>query len=172
MTNQTMILIETDRLLLRQPGADDLNALVAFYNSERSAMAGGNVAYAEAVTRAYAVLGHWVHRGYGLFAITLKGDEAAIGMSGPYFPPGRPETEVGWVLFDGAEGHGYATEAAKAAVQYAKETLHWTEVVHYIVTENVSSIAVAERLGAILDQNAPQPKPETPCLVYRQPSRQ
>lgn len=167
---QAIIVIETDRLILRQPDARDISALVAFYNSKRSAMAGGNVAYPEAVTRAYAVLGHWVHRGYGLFAITLKGDDTAIGMSGPYFPPGRPETEVGWLLFDGAEGHGYATEAAKAVIEYAKKTLHWTEVVHYIDTENINSIAVAERLGALPDSNAQQPKPERPCLVYRQPS--
>lgn len=170
-TGQTMILIETDRLILRQPDARDVDGLVTFYNSKRSAMAGGNVSYPEAVTRAYSVLGHWVHRGYGLFAITLKGNDAAIGMAGPNFPPGRPETEIGWVLFDGAEGYGYATEAAKATIDYAKKTLLWTEIVHYIVTENVSSIAVAERVGAELDPQAQQPKPDYPCLVYRQSRR-
>jgi len=168
---QTMNIIETDRLILRQPDARDVEGLAKFYNSKRSAMAGGNVSYPEAVTRAYAILGHWVHRGFGLFAITLKGTDAAIGMAGPYFPPGRPETEVGWVLFDGAEGHGYATEAANAAIEYARKTLLWTEIVHYIIKENASSIAVAERVGAELDPDAPQPKPESPCLVYRQTVR-
>jgi len=146
-----MILIETDRLILRQPNAKDVDSLTRFYNSKRSAMAGGDVPYSEAVSRAYAVLGHWVHRGYGLFAITRRADDAAVGMAGPYFPPGRPETEVGWVLFDGAEGHGYATEAAKATIAYARDTLRWTDIVHYIVAENTSSIAVAERVGAKLD---------------------
>ena len=162
-------MVETQRLILRQPDARDVNALITFYLSERSAMAGGNVPYPEAVTRAYAMLGHWSHRGYGLFAITRKGDDTAIGMSGPYFPPGRPEPEVGWVLFEGAEGYGYATEAAKAAVNYARNTLDWTVIVHYIDPENTRSVAVAERIGAKLDQAAPQPKPDKPCLVYRQP---
>lgn len=161
--------IETQRLILRPPDERDVAALIAFYTSERSAMAGGNVTYPEAVTRAYAMLGHWVHRGYGMFAITLKGDDTAIGISGPYFPPGRPETEVGWVLFEGAEGYGYATEAARAVVNYAKATLGWPEVVHYIDPENTASVAVAERLGAKPDPNAPQPKPDKPCLIYRQP---
>jgi len=170
-TNKIMKRIETQRLILRQPDASDTDSLIAFYNSKRSAMAGGNVAYADAVTRAYAVLGHWVHRGYGLFTVTLKEDNAAIGMSGPYFPPGRPETEVGWVLFEGAEGYGYATEAATAAIDYARNTLHWTDIVHYIDANNIRSIAVAERIGAQLDPNAPQPKPDKPCLVYRQLNR-
>jgi RimJ/RimL family protein N-acetyltransferase len=45
----------------------------------------------------------------------------------------------------------------------------WQEVVSYIAPENHRSIALAERLGAALDKNAPQPKPEKPCLVYRHP---
>ena len=163
------MIIETERLTLRRPDERDVDALIDFYISERSSMAGGNVSYPEAVTRAYAMLGHWANRGYGMFAITLKGDDTAIGMSGPYYPPGRPETEVGWGLFAGAEGHGYATEAAAAVVKFARETLGWSEVVHYIDAENTASIALAERLGAKLDPDAAQPKPDKPCLVYRQP---
>ena len=165
-----MTTLVTQRLILRKPNSSDVERLALFYNSERSLMAGGNVNYAESVTRAYAVLGHWTHRGYGLFAITLNGNDEAIGMAGPYYPLGRPETEVGWVLFDGAEGNGYATEAALAAVKFSRETLQWKEVVHYIDKHNFRSIAVAERLGAFLDINATQPKPDKPCLVYRQPS--
>lgn len=160
--------IETQRLILRKPIIDDIDALIDFYVSKRSSMAGGNVSYAEAVTRAYAMFGHWAHRSYGLFSITLKDDDTALGMAGPYFPPGRPETEIGWILFEGAEGHGYATEAAKACVDFVREELKWNEIVHYIDAENIASIAVAERIGAQLDTDAIQPKPDKPCLVYRQ----
>ena len=132
-------------------------------------MAGGNVSYSRAVTRAYAMLGHWEHRGYGLFAITVKGQDRAVGMAGPYYPAGRPETEIGWVLFEGAEKQGYATEAALATIKFARDVLHWSQIVHYIDAENIRSIAVAERLGARLDSDALQPKPEQPCLIYRQP---
>jgi len=164
-----MTVIETQRLVLRKPDADCIDDLIRFYVSERSAMAGGYVSYPEAVTRAYAILGHWEHRGYGLFVISEKQSSINIGMTGPYFPPGRPEKEVGWVLFEGFERQGYATEGARAAIEYSRKTLGWTDIVHYIDTKNIKSISVAERLGAILDLNAPQPKPDNPCLVYRQP---
>jgi len=164
-----MNVIETQRLTLHKPDANCVDDLADFYVSERSAMAGGHVSYSEAVTRAYAMLGHWEHRGYGLFLISEKQSGKSVGMTGPYFPPGRPETEVGWILFDGFERKGYATEAARAAIGYAQESLGWKDVVHYIDELNTSSIAVAERLGAVLDLNAPQPKPDRPCLVYRQP---
>lgn len=164
-----MIEIETQRLVLMQPDDSVVENLIEFYTSKRSSMAGGDVPYSDAVTRAYAMLGHWVHRGYGLFTISRKEDKACVGMTGPYYPPGRPEKEVGWILFDGYEGHGYATEAANAVIAYAQSTLGWTDIVHYIDSENSASISVAERLGAKLDRDAVQPKPAQPCLVYRQP---
>ncbi|WP_417525273.1 GNAT family N-acetyltransferase [Marinovum sp.] len=161
--------LETERLVLRPPEARDVPALTEFYVSERSRYAGGNVPRAKAWSNAAAMLGHWQIRGYGLWAVTLRGDDTAIGLVGPYYPDGRPETEIGWELFDGAEGHGYALEAARAAVKDCRERLGWTEIVHYIAPENTRSIALAERLGAYLDVDAPQPKPDFPCLVYRQP---
>lgn len=161
--------LKTERLNLNRPDASCVDDLVNFYVSNRSAMAGGGVILSEAVTRAYAMLGHWVHRGYGLFEIIERENGNRVGMTGPYFPPGRPETEVGWILFDGYEGKGYATEAASEVLKYCWNELGWKTIVHYIDHENTASIAVADRLGAALDPNAVQPKPDKPCLVYRQP---
>lgn len=161
--------LTTDRLTLRPLGAEDVEAMIAFYVSERAAMAGGNVDAARAATNAYAMLGHWVHRGYGLFAVEETQTGNVVGMAGPYYPVGRPETEIGWVLFDGHEGKGFATEAARATLDFARKTLGWTDIVSYIAPENQGSVRVAERLGATLDTAAPQPKPGDNALVYRHP---
>jgi len=118
-----MTVLETERLVLIRPDASHVDELIEFYVSDRSAMAGGGVPYPDAVTRAYSILGHWTHRDYGLFSILRKEDDARVGMTGPYYPPGRPEKEVGWILFDGFEHNGYATEAAAAAIEYARKTL-------------------------------------------------
>ncbi|WP_136441938.1 GNAT family N-acetyltransferase [Pacificoceanicola onchidii] len=137
--------ITTDRLTLRPIQKRDAEAMTAM------------------------MLGHWEMRGYGLWAVTETGAADILGMVGPFFPDGWPETEIGWVMFDGAEGKGYAFEAAKAAISDARTRLGWRDIVHYINPENSRSIALAERLGAVLDPNAEQPKPGSHALIYRQP---
>lgn len=162
--------LETQRLILRPPAPRDVPAMTEFYVSERSQYAGGFVSRARAWGHAAAILGHWQIRGYGLWMVTEKADDTGLGMVGPYCPDGRPETEIGWCLFEAAEGRGIAAKAARAAIADARARLGWTEIVHYIAPENTRSIALAERLGAVLDIAAAQPKPDTPCLVYRQPA--
>lgn len=161
--------LETERLVMRPPTPDDVPALTAFYRSERSQYAGGYVPHAKAWSNAVAMLGHWLVRDYGLWAVTEKGGDNVLGLVGPYFPEGRPETEIGWVLYEQAEGRGIAFEAAQAAIADARDRLGWTDIVHYIAEENHRSIALAERLGAFLDRDAVQPNPDKPCLVFRQP---
>ena len=161
--------IETERLVLRQPKADDIPALTEFYVSERSRYAGGHVHRARAWMIAVSILGHWQVRGSGHWAVTAKGNDTILGIVGPCYPAGRPEKEIGWVLFASAEGKGIAFESAQAALQHARNTLGWTDIVSYINTANERSIALAERLGATVDATAVQPNPDNPCLVFRHP---
>lgn len=164
--------LETPRLILRRPNVTDADAVVAFYMSERSQYAGGHVPRFAAYRNFCALLGHWECRGYGLWAVTQKGDDSIIGLVGPFFPDGWPETEIGWLIFDGHEGKGFAMEAAKSAIADARSRLGWTDIVHYIAEPNSRSIALAQKLGAARDPAAQVPKPEDPCLVYRQPGPQ
>ncbi|MGH1415565.1 MAG: GNAT family N-acetyltransferase [Pelagimonas sp.] len=161
--------LHTERLILRRPNGSDAAATTAFYQTERAQYVGGNVPEFRAFSNFCAILGHWEVRGYGLWAVTTKASDDIIGLVGPYYPNGWPETEIGWLMFDGAEGQGYAAEAAKAAISDAYKTLGWTNIVHYIAHPNTRSVALAQRLGAQLDPNATMPKPEDPCFVYRQP---
>lgn len=163
--------LETERLVLRRPKPADIPAAIEFYMSERSQYAGGFVPKFRAWTNATALLGHWEVRGYGLWAVTEKGDDTALGFVGPYYPEGWPDTEIGWVLFEQAEGRGIAAEAAKAALADARDRLGWSDIVSYIAPENTRSIKLAEKLNAVRDPNAAVPKPEDPCLVFRHPAR-
>ena len=50
-----------------------------------------------------------------------------VGIVGPWPRLGLSrELELGWDLFEGATGKGYATEAARAARRYAYDVLGWT----------------------------------------------
>ena len=103
-----------------------------------------------------------------MWAVTRHDDDTALGLVGPWTPPDWPEAEIGWmILSDAAEGTGIATEAAKAAVAHAYDSLGWDTVVSYIAPDNTRSIRLAEKLGAVLDPQAAGPKPDT--LVYRHP---
>lgn len=161
--------IETARLALRAPEPCDWEGYAGFLTGPRSLHAGGPLDLNDA-WRAFGVfVGHWVLRGYGSFILTLRSTGRAIGLAGPWFPQGRPEREVGWVLWSREhEGQGLAFEAAAATRDHAFRDLGWATAVSYIHPANARSIALAERLGAHLDPAAVPPK-EDGTLVYRHP---
>ena len=87
-------------------------------------------------------------KGFGMLAVIEKASGQWVGRLGPWQPEGWPGTEVGWGLHPDAWGKGYATEGSAAAIQWAFDTLGWSEVIHCIDRANVASQKVAERLGA------------------------
>lgn len=164
-------MIETARLLLRRPVPADWDAFRDFMMSDRATAFGsqGNIGKA---FRAFASeLGHWEMFGYGMFAVTRKGEERPVALVGPWTPPDWPETEIGWMVLDAAaEGTGIAREAAEGALGYVWRVLKWDTVVSYIAEGNDRSVRLAERLGARLDLEAPAPEAVgKTILVYRHP---
>ncbi|MFS0886111.1 GNAT family N-acetyltransferase [Aeromicrobium sp. 179-A 4D2 NHS] len=95
--------------------------------------------------------------GWGLWAVEAEGRFAGFTGLNPVPPAireltrGAPATEVGWRLARWAWGHGYATEAARAAVTHAFEVLALPEVVSFTATGNLRSRAVMQRLGMTHD---------------------
>jgi RimJ/RimL family protein N-acetyltransferase len=87
----------------------------------------------------------------GLFAVERLSDRALLGFTGlarPSFEaPFMPCVEVGWRLARSAWGHGYATEAARAALDHGFEALGLGEIVSFTSVVNERSRAVMRRLG-------------------------
>jgi RimJ/RimL family protein N-acetyltransferase len=88
-------------------------------------------------------------RGWGLWAV--EADGAFIGFVGLNEPNFMPGVEIGWRLARHAWGHGYATEAARAALAYARDELELAEVISFTSTTNIRSQRVMERLGMTHD---------------------
>lgn len=162
--------LETERLVLRAPAARDWEYFNAFLASDRGRFVRSGDYSEEQSWRAFGhVIGHWVLRGFGTFIFTLKDNDRALGMCGPWRPVGWPENELGWAVWaPEAEGHGFAHEAALAARDHAFDVLGWDTAVSYIAPDNARSIALAKRLGAAPDAEAAFPG-AGPCLVYRHP---
>ena len=83
-----------------------------------------------------------------MFSVIERESGLWLGRIGPWQPHGWPGTEVGWGLHPDAQGKGYGVEAATAAIDYAFDTLGWTEVIHCIDPENTPSQRLAERIGS------------------------
>jgi ribosomal-protein-alanine N-acetyltransferase len=89
---------------------------------------------------------HFDAHGYGLWAVELDG--AFTGFTGLNWAQGlpfSPALEVGWRLSDRYWGHGYATEAARAALEVGLEVAD--SVVSFTALVNERSWRVMERLG-------------------------
>lgn len=139
--------LTTDRLVLRAARADDFDAYAAFRASPRAASVGGPYTRQQAFFQFTSLIGHWTVRGYGRWIIADRASDVPMGVSGLYFPEDWPEPELAWSVFDHAEGRGLAFEAAKAARDYAFDTLGWTRLISLIDPANTRSVALAKRLG-------------------------
>jgi RimJ/RimL family protein N-acetyltransferase len=153
-------ILETDRLILRAPAAEDFEAWAAFAADEETMRyLGGAQVRAVAWRGMCATAGAWTVRGFSMFSAIEKATGRWVGRLGPWQPEGWPGTEVGWGLVRDVWGKGYATEGATAAMDYAFDVLGWSEAVHTIEPENFASQAVARRLGSTVLRQAVMPAP-------------
>ena len=145
-----MIVLETDRLKLRPFTEQDLPRyldLVGDAEVMRYIGRGVTLDAAGAWGQIAMILGHWHLRNYGLWAVEHKSTGALLGRAGLYNPEGWPGLEIGWALNRAYWGQGFATEAARAALDWAFETLEADRIISCIQPANKPSIRVAERIG-------------------------
>lgn len=172
-------MIETDRLVLRPPVDADRDAIFAINGDPEVhrwlAMTGTREESDALVDRVLAML---AEHGFSFWAVERKADRRVIGLAGllamgPELPPG-PALEVGWRFGSPAWGQGYATEAARAAVDWGFATQDADEIVAITAHSNLRSQAVMQRLGMRRDPDGDflHPKlapdhPLRPHVTYR-----
>jgi RimJ/RimL family protein N-acetyltransferase len=165
--------IRTERLILRAWRPDDLPAFSAL-NADPEVMRflPKLLTREESDARVEAICQHFQRHGFGLWAVEAPGIASLIGFTGLSVPtfeaPFMPCVEIGWRLARRAWGHGYATEAARAALQFGFQELGLKSIVSYTVPENVRSWRVMERLGMTHD---PANDFEHPLLPVGHPLR-
>ena len=159
-------ILETDRLILREHRESDFEAEAEFFASNASIYVGGPKEPHDTWRLLAAMVGHWVFRGYGFWALEEKDTGAYVGRTGLWFPHGWKEREIGWTLMPAARGKGYATEAAIAARAHAYDVLGWDTAISQIAPANDASKSVARRLGATFETTYNDPK-YGPVEVWR-----
>ena len=147
--NLESLRIETPRLILRVPRAEDLDGWAAMMLDEEAAKYIGGAAPREVSWRGLmTVIGAWHATGIGMFSVIEKSSGQWVGRLGPWRPEGWPGTEIGWAIARECWGRGYAPEGAEISTEWAFDNLGWTDVIHSIDPRNAASQAVARKLGS------------------------
>lgn len=160
--------LPTERLLLRPWRAADLAPFAAM-NADPDVVEflNGPLTRAESDAMVDRIRTSWAGKGYGLWAVEVIGGPEFIGYVGLwdalFEAPFTPAIEVGWRLGRGAWGHGYATEAARAALAYGYATLGLPEVLSFTAATNLRSRAVMERIGMVRDPGGDFEHPKVPA---------
>jgi RimJ/RimL family protein N-acetyltransferase len=170
--------LRTERLLLRGWRHDD-RAPFAAMNSDPAVMRYFvkplDRAESDGLVRRFVA--GWAD-GYGLWAVERLADRRFLGFTGLAWHdfPARhtPAVEVGWRLAQAAWGHGFATEAARAAVACGFETIGLDEILSWTTVENAASRRIMERIGMTRDTAGdfqhplvPEGHPIRPHVLYR-----
>jgi RimJ/RimL family protein N-acetyltransferase len=141
------VLIETERLLLRELVMADLDEFVALHRDPEVVRYVRVLDHAQAEERLQSNEQEWEQRGHGMLAVLGRSSGRFLGRVGLKYWPQFQETEAGWLLRRDAWGHGYATEAARACIDWGFTGLPVSYIAAMIQPENTRSIRVAQRLG-------------------------
>jgi RimJ/RimL family protein N-acetyltransferase len=146
-------MIETERLIVRPWRDADRASYLATCNTDAvTAHLGGPASVEEIDAALERIRASQEENGFCFWAVERRSDGAFLGYCGLKVANdgGSPidgEIEIGWRLSENAQGHGYATEAAAACLEWAWANLDVARIVAITVPANARSWRVMERLG-------------------------
>ncbi|SCE93534.1 ribosomal-protein-alanine N-acetyltransferase [Micromonospora mirobrigensis] len=146
----------TDRLVLRRWRSQDREPFAAL-NADPEVMEHfpATMTRAESDALVDRIEAGFDEHGFGLWAVEIADTGQFIGFTGLSVPNFRahftPAVEIGWRLCRSSWGHGYASEAARRALDFAFDDAGLPEVVSFTSTTNLGSQAVMRRIGMAHD---------------------
>jgi len=141
--------LDTPRLQLRPWTLADAAPFARFYADATQARFVGGQKDEEMAWRHLALLvGHWQLKGYGYWAVEERASGLLAGCVGLWQSPAWPEMELGYWIMPEHQGQGFAVEAGRASIDFARTVLQAPSLVSYIDPANQASIRVASALGA------------------------
>ena len=143
------MVLRTERLVLRPLGLAELDDFVELHDDPQVVRFIRRLGGRQAEERLRDVEREWDQRGHGLFAVLERSSGRFIGRVGLKHWRQFAETEIGWVLRADAWGHGYATEAARACLDWGFSVLPDPYFTAMIGPANSRSIRVARRLNFV-----------------------
>ena len=147
--------ILTPRLVLRNWTLDDLPAAHALYSNPeimRWSAAGPSASLEDTRAILEGHIASYRQHGIGGWAVALRADGTVIGKCGVAMKSVhglRPEPELGYRLLPEFQGQGYATEAARAALEHCLKLVGLPRILSLVEPANTASVRVLLKLGMI-----------------------
>ncbi|MBV9720144.1 MAG: GNAT family N-acetyltransferase [Candidatus Eremiobacteraeota bacterium] len=146
--------IETPRLRLRAHRRDDLAPCLALWSDPEVTRFIGQVSSEQQTwARLLTNVGHWALMGFGYWVMELPSSNRFVGEVGfadfhrDIADSMRGVPELGFALTPEFHGHGYATEGARAVLNWADTNLDADRTVCLINERNSASVRVAAKIG-------------------------
>jgi len=162
---------QTERLLLRRPSPDDRALYHAHFTHpaiERwlrpPPLPPFNAGAIDELVEGDGA--HWSDHGFGPWVLIQRETGTFAGRGGLHWTTVEDTAmvELAWSVEPDLHNSGYATEAAEAAIAWARE-LEFEELVALVLPANVPSQRVAEKVGCEVDGRVPHAG--MPHLLYR-----
>ena len=165
--------VETARLLLRVPEPADAEALMGII-WDPEVVEQKQVTLLEppggldlALKNTNDMIRQWELRGYGQWSVVEKATGQVIGCVGFYHPQREwPGVDLGWVIHRSRWGHGFATEAATAALEWVWEHTQIDRIISLIAPDDRRSIRIATKIGERFERADVDPMNGEACHVY------
>ncbi|WP_426474402.1 GNAT family N-acetyltransferase [Chryseobacterium balustinum] len=143
------IILETNRLLLREFDTSDAESFYELNLNPNVIKYTGNSAFKD-IDEAKAFLENYSdyqRNGFGRWAVVDKSTKMFFGWCGLKYDENLNETDIGFRFFEHFWNQGFATESAKACINYGFEKLNLKTIIGRAMKENIPSIKVLEKIG-------------------------
>lgn len=143
-----MVILETDRLMLRTLELTDIDAVMGFWGDpEVMKYCGGTGTKEQEIRSIRYYMAMQTERGFSPYLIMLKESGDAIGVCGFNPPVEGYDAELIYHLAKSHWGKGYATEAAEGCLEYAREHLPLKRLIASADPRNAASRKILENIG-------------------------
>lgn len=157
-----MIVLETERLQLSRLSYDDCEFIVELVNepSFKRYIGDKNVKSHDDARRYLreGPIGNYEQFGYGLFLVNLRDTEIPAGICGLVKREEFDDPDIGFAFLKRHRENGYASESAKAVLEYGFETLKLRRIIALADPDNEPSIRLLEKLGFVNERAVRMPE--------------
>ncbi len=146
-----MIVLETERLILRGLSTDDAEFFLRLLNEPSFRRYIGDRGVRNLEDAAQYILNRLVasyeRNGFGLYLVELKESRIPIGISGLVKRDALPDADIGFAFLPAYWSKGYAVESAAAVMSYAKEELGLNQILAITSPDNEASAKLLGKIG-------------------------